>query len=106
MSLAWICLFCAGLIEIVGAINMKKFALTGKKIRLLVMVVLFVISFSLLSFAMQEIPLGTAYAIWTGIGAGGIVVVGVLFFGESKKLSKLFFLALILFSTIGLKLVE
>ena len=103
--MSWILLIIAGIIEIFGAMALKQFATKGKKIYLLVIAFLFMFSFSVLSFAMQEIPLGVAYAIWTGIGAGGIVIVGIIFFIESKKLSELFFLSLILGSTIALKLI-
>ncbi len=61
------------------------------------------LSFSLLSLAMQEITMATAYAIWTGIGAGGGVLIGILFFKESKNLKKLLFITLIIASVIGLK---
>lgn len=103
--MSWILLIIAGIIEIFGAISLKQFATTGKKIYLFIIAFLFMFSFSMLSFAMQEIPLSVAYAIWTGIGSAGIVLVGIIFFKESKKLSKLFFISLILISTIALKLV-
>lgn len=89
--MSWTLLIIAGIIEIFGAMSLKQFAITGKKIYLLIIAFLFMLSFSSLSIAMQEIPLGVAYAIWTGIGSGGIVIVGIIFFKESKKLSKLFF---------------
>ena len=103
--MSWILLIIAGIIEIFGAMALKKFATTSNKIYLLAIAFLFVFSFSALSVAMQEIPLGVAYAVWTGIGSGGIVIVGIFFFKESKKLSKLFFLSLILSPTIALKLI-
>ena len=55
---------------------------------------------------MREISMATAYAIWTGIGAAGGVIVGVIFFKENKSLSKLFFLGLILASSVGLKFIS
>ena len=72
---------------------------------LLGMGIQFALSFSFLSLAMQEIAMATAYAIWTGIGAAGGVAVSILFFGESKSLKKLFFVALIIVAVVGLKLV-
>lgn len=102
--LHWSCLLLAGCMEIAGVFMMKNFALTKKKIYLLAIGSLFIISFGLLSTAMQGISMGVAYAIWTGIGAGGGVLVGILFFKEQSSFAKLFFIALIIFSSIGLKL--
>ena len=103
--MSWVCLFIAGCLEIVGVITMKKYSLSGAKIFLLGMLIQFVLSFSFLSLAMQEIAMATAYAIWTGIGAAGGVAVSILFFGESKSGKKLFFVALIIAAVVGLKLV-
>ena len=81
--MAWICLLLAGVLEIVWAAAMKKSdgftALTPTVVTLVAMVA----SFSLLAFAMRTLPLGTAYSIWTGIGAAGAFVFGVLFLGEA-----------------------
>lgn len=102
--MSWFFLFLAGCMEIIGVIAMKKLINTGKEIFLLAILVQFSLSFSFLSLAMREISMGIAYAIWTGIGAGGGVVVGILLFKESKNILKFFFLGLILVSSIGLKL--
>ncbi|MBR8463275.1 QacE family quaternary ammonium compound efflux SMR transporter [Campylobacter sp. faydin G-24] len=104
--MSWIALMIAGCLEILGVIMLKKFTITGKKIFLLLIAVQFTLSFGFLGVAMREISMGTAYAIWTGIGAGGGVVLGVIMFNESKSLKKLFFIALILSSSIGLKLIS
>ncbi|MBR8462271.1 QacE family quaternary ammonium compound efflux SMR transporter [Campylobacter sp. faydin G-105] len=104
--MSWIALMIAGCLEILGVIMLKKFTITGKKIFLLLIAVQFTLSFGFLGIAMREISMGTAYAIWTGIGAGGGVVLGVIMFNESKSLKKLFFIALILSSSIGLKLIS
>ncbi|MWV62709.1 QacE family quaternary ammonium compound efflux SMR transporter [Helicobacter saguini] len=101
--MSWFFLILAGLMEIVGVITMKKFVETKRKIFILGLIAQFALSFGFLSQAMQGISMGTAYAIWTGIGAGGGVIVGVLFFNESKSLAKFFFLFLILFASVGLK---
>lgn len=103
--MSWVYLFIAGCLEIVGVITMKKYSLSGARIFLLGMLIQFALSFSFLSLAMQGIAMATAYAIWTGIGAAGGVAVSILFFGESKSLKKLFFIALIIASVVGLKLV-
>ncbi len=104
--LAWIYLVLAGCMEIAGVFAMKKFVITKQKIFLLAIMFQFMLSFGFLSLAMRDIPMGTAYAIWTGIGAGGGVAIGILFFKESKSLIKLFFIFLIIISSIGLKLLS
>ncbi|MCW1359758.1 multidrug efflux SMR transporter [Campylobacter sp. CCS1377] len=104
--MSWIFLLLAGCMEIFGVIAMKKFVSTNRKIFLLAIIILFMCSFGFLSLAMQGISMGVAYAIWTGIGAGGGVIVGVVFFKENKNFLKLFFIALILLCSVGLKLVS
>ncbi len=101
--MSWIFLILAGCMEIVGIVAMKKLISTKRKIFLLAIALQFSLSFAFLSLAMQGISMSTAYAIWTGIGAAGGVCVGILFFKEQKSLTKFFFLALIIFSSIGLK---
>ncbi|TQR29055.1 QacE family quaternary ammonium compound efflux SMR transporter [Campylobacter sp. MIT 99-7217] len=101
--MSWLFLFIAGLMEIVGIIAMKKLVSTGKKIFLLAIAVQFMLSFGFLSLAMQGISMGTAYAVWTGIGAAGGVIVGVIFFKEQTSFFKFFFLFLVIFSSVGLK---
>lgn len=101
--MSWIALFVAGLLEILGVILMKNFILTGKKKYLLFIAALFMVSFSCLSVAMREISMGVAYAVWTGIGASGGVAVGILFYKESRDAKKLFFITLIIASSVGLK---
>lgn len=80
--MAWIYLFFAGVLEIVWAFSMKQsegFTKLGPSV---VTVVTMIASFALLSLAMKTLPLGTAYTIWTGIGAVGAFAVGVLVLGE------------------------
>ncbi|TQR60749.1 DMT family transporter [Campylobacter troglodytis] len=101
--MSWVFLFIAGLFEIAGVAIMKQFALTGKKFFILILLFQFALSFACLSLAMQGISMSVAYAIWTGIGAAGGVLVGILFYKESKKPSKLFYLGLIIISSVGLK---
>ena len=101
--MSWVFLFVAGCFEIAGVAIMKQFALTGKKLYVLALFFQFALSFACLSLAMQGISMSVAYAIWTGIGAAGGVLVGVLFYKESKKLSKVFYLCLITISSVGLK---
>lgn len=101
--MSWVFLFIAGFFEIVGVAIMKQFALTGKKLFILILFFPFALSFACLSLAMQDISMSVAYAIWTGIGATGGVLVGILFYKESKNFAKIFFLVLIIASSVGLK---
>ena len=102
--MAWLSLVIAGIFEIIGVFIMKKYVNTNEIKFIILLILCFACSFTFLSFSMQSIPMSVTYAIWTGIGAGGGVVVGVIFFKESKKISKLFFIALILLSSVALKL--
>ncbi|MBZ7963564.1 DMT family transporter [Campylobacter sp. 2457A] len=104
--MAWIFLIIAGICEIIGVIIMKKYVDTHAKKYLLSLILCFMCSFMSLSLSMQSIAMSIAYAIWTGIGAVGSVVVGVVLFKESKNFLKLFFILVILISTIALKLLS
>ena len=101
--MSWAYLLLAGLMEIFGVIAMKRYAMSGKNIYILCIATLFVLSLSLLSLAMREIAMGVAYAIWTGIGACGGVVVGIVFFKESKSFDKLLLIGVIIACSVGLK---
>ena len=59
----------------------------------------------LLSIAMQTIPMGTAYALWTGVGVVGGTIIGMIFYGESKNFKRIFYIGIVLIAAIGLKLV-
>lgn len=63
-------------------------------------------SFIFLALAMKDLPMGTAYAVWTGIGAAGGAIAGMLFYGEPKHFSRIFFITLVLGAAVGLKLVS
>lgn len=99
----WIALLVAGIVEIFGVWVMKKIIDTKKKVYILFFILGFAASFSCLSFAMREISMGVAYAIWTGIGAAGGVLVGIVFFNEDKSFLKLFCVGVIIASSMGLK---
>jgi quaternary ammonium compound-resistance protein SugE len=64
-----------------------------------------IVSFVLLSLALKTIPVGTAYAVWTGIGAAGTAILGMIFLGEPRELTRIFCLLLIVSGVVGLKLV-
>lgn len=104
--MAWIYLLIAGLTEIVWAIGLKKAQGFTVLLPSIVTLIFIVVSFFLFAKAMERIPIGTAYAIFTGIGAAGTAIVGILLFNEGAGAGKLFFLALLLIGIIGLKLAE
>ncbi|WP_183736588.1 MULTISPECIES: multidrug efflux SMR transporter [unclassified Janthinobacterium] len=92
--MVWICLVIAGIFEVVWAYSMKLSNGFSKPLPTLITLVMMIASFGLLSYAMRTIPLGTAYTIWTGIGAVGAFIVGIVVLGE--QLSTLRVIAAIL----------
>jgi len=80
--MAWIALFVAGLLEVVWATAMKQSQGFTRPLPAAVTLVAMIASFALLGVAMKSLPLGAAYAVWTGIGAIGAFVVGAAFLGE------------------------
>lgn len=106
MSMAWIYLIGAGLSEVVWATTLKKTDGWTDPWWSAVTIAGMIVSFQLLAMALQSIPIGTAYAIWVGIGAIGVAAVGILIFGESASPAKLGFLALIVIGIAGLKWVS
>lgn len=104
--MAWIYLVIASFGEILGVMSINLY-LQKKSFTWLFMIVLSMgLGFVFLSMAMREIPLGTAYAIWTGLGAAGAVIMGILFFKESAGWKRLFFLSCIIAGAVGLKIVS
>lgn len=104
--MAWIYLVLAGLFEVgfTSCLKMSEnFSKTFWSIGFFISITL---SFLLLNKAVQEIPLGTAYAVWTGIGAVGTVIVGIVFFNEPLYFWRIFFIATLIASIIGLKVVS
>ena len=99
----WLLLIAAGLLEVFWSTCLKFSAgFTVMKYSVLTVVGM-ILSFVLLSQAMKSLPLGTAYGIWTGIGALGAIVAGIIIFKESVSPVRLFFAALLLLGIIGLK---
>lgn len=94
--MAWILLLLASLFEIVWAAAMKLSAGFTRPVASIVTIGAMIASFALLSMAMRQLPLGTAYMIWTGIGALGAFVVGILMLGEEVSAMRLMAAALIL----------
>jgi quaternary ammonium compound-resistance protein SugE len=101
---AWVVLFVAGLFEIGWAVSLKYTEGFTKLWPSVVFVVSMLASVYLLAVAMRSLPLGTAYAVWTGIGAVGSVVLGILLLGESADPKRLVCAGLIVAGIVGLKL--
>ena len=101
--MSWIILFFAGLFEVGWAVGLKYTDGFTRPLPTLLTVGAMVISLGLLGLAMKELPLGTAYAIWTGVGAVGTVIAGIILFGESMALVRLVSVALIVTGLVGLK---
>ncbi|UCJ14645.1 quaternary ammonium compound efflux SMR transporter SugE [Pseudomonas sp. MM211] len=102
--MSWIILFFAGLFEVGWAVGLKYTDGFTRPLPTLLTVTAMVISLGLLGLAMKELPLGTAYAIWTGVGAVGTVIAGIILFGESMALMRLASVALIICGLVGLKM--
>ncbi|HLR19192.1 MAG TPA: multidrug efflux SMR transporter [Staphylococcus sp.] len=104
--MAWFILFIAGLLEITGVVILNEITRTKKKWLVFILAIAFICSFSTLKIAMNDIPMGTAYAIWSGIGTGGGTLVGMLLYNESTNVTRIFFIGLIILSIVGLKLIN
>ncbi|EHJ07862.1 DMT family transporter [Staphylococcus simiae] len=103
--MAWIWLLIAGCFEILGVVLLNELNRTNNKLYIVLIAIAFVFSFSTLKMAMNTIPMGTAYAIWTGIGTAGGTIIGMLIYRESTNFSRILCLLLIILSVVGLKLV-
>ncbi|BCJ08354.1 MULTISPECIES: quaternary ammonium compound efflux SMR transporter SugE [unclassified Pseudomonas] len=101
--MSWIILLFAGLFEVGWAVGLKYTDGFTRPMPTILTVGAMVISLGLLGLAMKELPLGTAYAIWTGVGAVGTVIAGIILFGESMALIRLASVALIITGLVGLK---
>lgn len=102
--MSWIMLVCAGLLEILWAYFMKKSAGFSLPVPTLLTLVMMLASFALLAAAMKNLPLGTAYTVWTGIGAVGAFVVGIAILGESVTPTRLIAAALIVIGILMMNL--
>jgi len=102
--MSWFILLFAGIFEVVWAIGLKYSAETMKPWAIALTVVATVLSMVLLSISMRQIPLGTAYAVWTGVGAVGAFIAGIIFFEEPVNLARSLCVLLIISGLIGLKL--
>ena len=102
--MSWIFLFIFCLLEVVWAIGLKYTHGFTRLTPSIITVLAMVVSIALLSWAMRTLPVGTAYAVWTGIGAVGAAITGILLLGESASLARIASLGLIVAGIIGLKL--
>ena len=102
--MAWIYLIIAGLFECGWAIGLKYTDGFTRLTPSILTVAAMAISFWLLSTAMKTIPVGTAYAVWTGIGAIGVAIMGMILFGESRDVLRIISLVLIVSGIVGLKI--
>jgi quaternary ammonium compound-resistance protein SugE len=102
--MAWLILFIAGLFEIAWAIGLKYSDGFTKLWPSVFTVVSILISMGLLAYSIKFLPVGTAYAVWTGIGAVGTAILGMILFEESKEFVRIFFIFLIIVGIVGLKI--
>jgi quaternary ammonium compound-resistance protein SugE len=100
---AWIILLIAGLFEVGWAVGLKFTEGFTKPIPIVLTAISLVLSMGLLGWSVKTLPLGTAYAVWTGVGAVGTAVVGILLFKEPATAARLVCLGLIVAGILGLK---
>ena len=105
-ALAWALLVLAGVCEIGWAIGLKYTDGFSRLLPSVITLLLMAVSIVLLAVALKQIPLGTGYAVWTGIGAAGTAILGMFLFDESREALRLLFLGLIVAGIVGLKLVS
>lgn len=103
--MAWIVLFCAGILEIAWAVGLKYTDGFTRLWPTVGTVLAMAASMVLLGLAVRSLPIGTAYAVWTGIGTAGTVILGIVLLGESAAFLRLLFVFLIVVGIVGLKLV-
>lgn len=100
----WIYLLTAAIFEVVWAIGLKYTEGFKRLVPSVITLAAMYASFYFLSLAVKTLPIGTAYAVWTGIGATGTAILGMIFFNESRELLRIASIALIILGVIGLKL--
>lgn len=104
--MAWTCLIVAGILEICWAIGLKYTEGFSRLWPSIATLCAMIASFALLSVALKTIPVGTGYAVWTGIGAAGTAIIGMAFLGESREALRMLCILLIIAGVVGLKLVS
>ncbi|GAF66970.1 hypothetical protein BTS2_3877 [Bacillus sp. TS-2] len=104
--MSWFFLIFAGIFEVIGVTGIQIMTKGQKQRGLVILIIGFTISFLLLGFAMESIPLGVAYAVWTGIGTVGSTIVGMLYYNESHDKLRLLFISLVVIAVVGLRVVS
>ncbi|KUH69456.1 chaperone [Mycolicibacterium novocastrense] len=104
--MAWLILVVAGLLEVVWAIALKQSEGFSRLVPSVIGVGVALLSFILLTLALRQLPAGTGYAVWVGIGAVGVAVAGVFLLGEPASAARVACLAAIVMGVIGLRIVE
>ena len=104
--MAWVLLFTAGLFEVGWAVGLKYTAGFTRPWPTAFTVASMVVSMALLGLAVRTLPIGTAYAVWTGIGTVGTALLGMLLFQEPATAARLGFITLIMIGILGLRLVQ
>ncbi|CAM4428827.1 QacE family quaternary ammonium compound efflux SMR transporter [Paenibacillus macerans] len=102
----WVYLILAGLFEMTGVLLINKFNQSRNWQSLTLLIAGFGLSFVFLSLAMTTLPMGTAYAVWTGIGASGGAILGMILYNEPRNIMRILCIGLVLGSAVGLKLVS
>jgi quaternary ammonium compound-resistance protein SugE len=102
--MAWVLVFVAGLLEMAWALLLKQSAGFTRPIPTIGFLISLLLSMFLLAQALKTLPIGNAYAVWTGIGAAGTAIVGTLLLGESRDVLKLISLVLLIAGIVGLRL--
>jgi quaternary ammonium compound-resistance protein SugE len=100
----WIVLIAAGCVEVLMALSLKESHGFSRFVPSALFVLFAVISFGMLSYALKTLPVGTAYAVWTGIGAAGTAILGIVVLGEPRDAVRLVSIALIISGVVGLRL--
>ncbi|WP_375744805.1 quaternary ammonium compound efflux SMR transporter SugE [Corallococcus interemptor] len=103
MSSSWILLVIAGLLEVAWTVGLKYTQGFTRPLPSVLTVAAIIASMGLLGLAVKQLPIGTAYAVWVGIGAAGAAIAGMVLFQEPATPSRLFFLGLMIVAIIGLK---
>jgi quaternary ammonium compound-resistance protein SugE len=101
--MAWVYVIIAGLLEVAWALGLKASEGLSRPLVTIATVVGMIASFVVLSQGMKTLPVGTAYAVWTGIGAAGAAIFGIIFFNDPKDWPRLVCIGLIVVGTLGLK---
>ncbi|HEX5371091.1 MAG TPA: multidrug efflux SMR transporter [Dehalococcoidia bacterium] len=102
--MAWVFVMVAGLFEVGFAISLKESNVFSRPLPTVLVVIFAVLSLTVLNFGLRDLPVGSAYAVWTGIGATGTLIIGMLFLSEPATVTRIAFVSMIISGVIGLQL--